>query len=296
MIVLFKDLYKQANDKIDTSPARQRVMDNLFTQSHKKQRKSYNFQYVAAMAACAALTFAGIGLYNENNTDTPTEIAYIQREIKQNDISNNIQKDDIIVEDNAMTENQSKVQSDINIHKSSEKTNQQTEKKEQKTVTDKEFSSSEVSAENSVPFEESAVLENPQTSSENNDISEPAPAAEVGGIASLSLHSGDDIHISDGITDKIALPDGMEYKNSSSRSVNENIEYIFSGNDKYIKITNSDVLPDVGNYTEYKTADSTVIYSKDNIFTAYLKSDLNYIIYSENLTYSEFEQLINSLK
>ena len=139
-------------------------------------------------------------------------------------------------------------------------------------------------------------MENPQTSSENNDISEPVPTAEVGGIASLSLHSDDDIPVSDGITDKIALPDGMEYQNSASRSVNSTMEYIFSDNEKYIKITNSDVLPDVENYTEYKTADGTVIYSKDNIFTTYLKSDLNYIIYSENLTYSEFEQLINSLK
>ena len=292
MIVLFKDLYKQANDKIDTSPARQRVMDNLFTQSHKKQRKSYNFQYVAAMAACAALTFAGIGLYNENNSDTPAEIAYIQKEIKQIDNPNEVMTEDI----NTVGKNEVNIQSDIDIQKSSENNKPISSKKIQKPVINQETDTSEVHSENSVPFEESAVLENPQTSSENNDISEPVPTAEVGGIASLSLHSDDGIPVSDGITDKIALPDGMEYQNTASRSVNSTMEYIFSDNEKYIKITNSDVLPDVENYTEYKTADGTVIYSKDNIFTAYLKSDLNYIIYSENLTYSEFEQLINSLK
>ncbi len=68
---MFKDLYKQANDKIDISDPKSRVMARL-SQSSLPARKSYRAAKVAALAACFILTIAAAGIYENIQKETET--------------------------------------------------------------------------------------------------------------------------------------------------------------------------------------------------------------------------------
>lgn len=71
---MFKDLYKQANDKIDTQDAKARVMQRLSQPA--PVRKSYPVAKIATLAACFVLTVAAAGIYEnmQKDTDNPLEI------------------------------------------------------------------------------------------------------------------------------------------------------------------------------------------------------------------------------
>lgn len=71
---MFKDLYKQANEKIDTLDAKARVMKKIACPA--PVRKSYPVARVAALAACFVLTVAAAGIYEnmQKEIDNPLEI------------------------------------------------------------------------------------------------------------------------------------------------------------------------------------------------------------------------------
>lgn len=69
---MFKDLYKQANDKIDTESPKSRVMARLAKKSPAPARKSYKAAKVAALAACLVITIAAAGIYE--NVQKKTEV------------------------------------------------------------------------------------------------------------------------------------------------------------------------------------------------------------------------------
>ncbi len=59
-MTLFKDLYKNANDKIPTEDAYLRVMENVNTKSRKTK---YSYAKIVALAACFLLTVSMISVY-----------------------------------------------------------------------------------------------------------------------------------------------------------------------------------------------------------------------------------------
>ena len=73
---MFKDLYKNANDKIPTQDAYLRVMERVNSESRKTK---YPYMKVAALAACFVLTVAMVSVYEKSkpSVETPIEPANV---------------------------------------------------------------------------------------------------------------------------------------------------------------------------------------------------------------------------
>lgn len=291
MKALFKDLYKKANDKIDTSAAKSRVLENISNYS-KPRRNFHTLQYAAAMAACAAVTFAGINLFNETdhvsedliNIPSNTEISTRH--------SDNTEKND-------NNDNIHSVQTHENVSESTKQKNKTQKKsfslKEQKKMTEPSNEPVSITEEQSMQqtadkTDDTPVIDSPVQSEETEvsvamslSLENEAPA---GGMSRKAVFD---------ISEIFVLPENMEKINSDSE------EYIFSGDGKYVKIKYSDDVPDTDfeNSDIYKTlyfddfkAD---VYKNDNTFNALFYADFNYNVYCENFTESELEQLLLSL-
>jgi len=65
---MFREVYKKANNCIDTEAAKERVLKNL------DYRKKYNFpKVIVQVAACLVIVFVGISAYNMNGIKDDNE-------------------------------------------------------------------------------------------------------------------------------------------------------------------------------------------------------------------------------
>lgn len=298
---MFKDLYKKANDKIDTTQAKERVLENICKAQVKPQNKYRIVEYTAAMAACAALTFVSINLFNK-----PQPLPELSRE---RPVYTDERTEDT-VEIAPVPENTPAAAENVKRD-----TAVSAPKKQEKQTADRQTETSAVSqpSDNTQPAPETheeTVHENtapaaeiPDTISESSDTGSIEPntdsintfSSEENGVAAMSLAP----HAS---VQKVKLPDGMEPLESKRKSsFADNEIYEFSGNGKYAEIVISDNAIDKTDdeseifKTVYIDGNKAEIYKNNETFQAYMHVDCDYYVYSDHFTYTELEQLLISL-
>lgn len=319
---MFKDIYKQANDKIDTDAPKSRVMAKLSKNPAPVVRKRYSAAKVAALAACFVLTIAAAGIYENMQKEMPHTL---------------IEKTAEIAADTEKEANTPEAfQNDTVAKKTAEAPKvARTAKPSPKTVPQSSAKSEPAAAmgENSEGANKqettAAVRQAPVEAAGETDVGVGASYFDEGAeeetqseavnsgvaIARFSLDSAQEKIALDedyrqalgkNIPENVVLPDGVTNKTNPEQIMSaeeDKCTFLFAGDNKTIQIeatkTTDAVQAVIDNpvYEKRYIGESPAVVLKENgTLKAYLVSEgVGYIVTAENCTESETEELLKSL-
>lgn len=322
---MFKDIYKQANDKIDTDAPKSRVMAKLSQTPSPAMKKRYRVTRVAALAACFVLTVAAAGIYENMQREIDTPITLTEKTPKttaEPDISedtSDIPEKEPVVQKTAKTSKPARtaVPSTKAALKSSAGTEPVAaviENSEETLQNEKETSA--VVSETPVPTaDETPVVAGAGYFPQTEEVDELGASGGGAVAARFSLEA--DLEktvlaerfceeIGKNIPEIVALPQGVTDKTSLKQSIPQGEEkciFLFAGENKTIQIeankTAETVQTVIDNpaYEKRYIGESPVLVLEENgTLKGYLVSDsVGYTVTAVNCTENEMEDLLVSL-
>lgn len=283
---MFEELYKRANDRIDTDEQYRRLMKKL-DKSPQKQHSSRisvirRAEYAAALAACVSLAFIGIKSadFGTKKINETVPDSYSIAEKNKGEINPEISENDIAITpapQNTPKTRDIKSTADTKTKKPAAK---KTPSASFEAVREPEKAES---AEDTAPAavqKESIAAQEPEASAEAQSIDEikinKADAADTAVMSSganfydmqrkmRSEQISDEEYaeyLGINVPEKIDIPEGMENKSSSGTAIEKDEEgnitedrktYVFEGNEKYASVTTT---RDTKSTEEYLTSES----------------------------------------
>lgn len=304
---MFKDLYKQANDKIDTEAVRSRVTARLERETTPIHAGSRHIGRYAALAACFILTLAAASVYesfqkkNKNDILYPTDAAVVS-------------KSEAFPEKSAAygEETENTYTSGSTVDKKTQKsvTPAPSPKAEPKI----EPSESEATINEDIPVLHAAAEADLSEHNETEDAaqsdvathsSEIAVAAAGGGSSRMAASRSEHVDayygsVAENITAYAVLPDGFKYTSAvpftADAQENQSVgkqSFLFEKGDAYVNITITKNTAEI--QAEMNAADDRA-FNEDSSFTAYLISNgIGYEITGIGISESELDALLVSL-
>lgn len=320
---MFKDIYKQANDKIDTDAPKSRVMAKLSKNPAPVVRKRYSAAKVAALAACFVLTIAAAGIYENMQKEMPHTLIEKTAEItadteKEANTPEAFQNDTVAkktaeapkvartAEPSPKTVPQSSSKSEsAAMGKINEETMQNKQDDAAAVRQAPVEAAGETDAGAGASYFDEGAEEETQSEAVNSDVA----------IARFSLDSAQEKIALDedyrqalgkNIPEIVVLPDGVTNKTNPEQIMSaeeDKCTFLFAGNNKTIRIeatkTTDAVQAVIDNpvYEKRYIGESPAVVLKENgTLKAYLVSEgVGYIVTAENCTESETEELLKSL-
>lgn len=180
---MFKDLYKQANDRIDTKEPFERMMKNLENAPQSADKKIAfirKAEYAATLAACVCLTFVGVKVYNQNELKQ-NPVLEIQNNVKENNtLQNKIYTNDDILPNTSLQEN-TQIKKEVSPDKSASELKIPTKEKYQQQKTDNSAAIETAQQEYAPPADETvqdSIIENNFTEQATSKIHTDETIAE----------------------------------------------------------------------------------------------------------------------
>lgn len=318
---MFKDIYKQANDKIDTDAPKSRVMAKLSKNPAPVVRKRYSAAKVAALAACFVLTIAAAGIYENMQKEMPHTLIEKTAEItadteKEANTPEAFQNDTVAqktaeapkVARTAKPSPKTVPQSSSKSEHAAMGENSEGANKQETTVAVRQApveAASETDVGVGASYFDEGAEEETQSEAVNSDVA----------IARFSLDSAEEKIVLDedccqalgkNIPENVVLPDGVTNKTNPEQIMSaeeDKCTFLFAGNNKTIRIeatkTTDAVQAVIDNpvYEKRYIGESPAVVLKENgTLKAYLVSEgVGYIVTAENCTESETEELLKSL-
>lgn len=315
---MFKDLYKQANDKIDTEAARSRVMARLEHRVVPVRRAPRRIQRVAALAACFVLTIAAATVYERFQKQNENELAPIELAATVMPQIAESQAEDVAIE--ADRTQKARTQGGAAADKAVPDT-------KATPAPSAEPTDLPVQAEN---YAADALADETQSittySAPEEAESQPETAAQSAGIALAKVSGGGSSsrraagtevsvaeyyeYLGKNIEEEIVLPEGFENNSAGAmflaadaegNYVNDEWSFLFQKDDKLVNITTTKNTEDIqAKMSADKTGtaeNKAVVLTENEVSEAYLVSGgIGYEVTSIGLFDAELDALLVSLE
>lgn len=309
---MFKDLYKQANDKIDTEAVRSRVTARLERESSPIHAGSRHIGRYAALAACFILTLAAASVYesfqkkNKNDILYPADAAVVS-------------KSEAVPEKSAdygeETENTYTAGSEVDKKTQKSAAPASSPKAEPKIEPKAELPESKATINEDIPAPHAAAEADLSAHIEAEDAAQPdialqsseiAVAAAGGGSSRMAAASRSEhidsyySSVAENITADAVLPDGFEHSSAvpftADAQENQSVgkqSFLFEKGDAYINIT---ITKNTEEIQSEMNAVGDRVFNEDSSFTAYLISNgIGYEITGIGISENELDALLVSL-
>lgn len=306
---MFKDIYKQANDKIDTDAPKSRVMAKLSTSPAPVVHKRHSVAKAAALAACFVLTIAAAGIYEnmQKGIEMPPAVTETAQDLSE------IPARAYVTEKEAEAPTAKKAIEAPTATRAAEPADKAAQAS---PGNDTNVQTEAINDETAVEFAAKISDDSAEEESEKDNLAEEKMYAGDGvAVARFALTYGEEKAVSveeyceylgKNIPEVVAVPDGVVDKTAPVQNLpadEDRYTFLFTGEEKTIQIEttkNTDMVQAMIDNPAYEKTNvggsPSVVLEENGILKAYLASDgIGYTVTAVNCTESEIEDLLVSL-